>query len=182
MISGELGKSTIGAARVVGRPARSLKLHGAGRLATLLTFAALMAVAASPSHGMDHNYRTSGDIGVYLGVVSAQIVRGHPASHPEQTMHGGVPGGRHQYHVLVAIFEQPSGARVTDAEVMAKVSGEGHVGVRELKLEPMTIADATTYGNYVALPGSDRYTIEVHVRRPGKGENSVTFSYRHGQE
>ena len=145
-------------------------------------FAGFALTTAAPSYAADHNYRTAADFGVYLGVVPAQIVRGHPASHPEQTMHGGTPDGRHQYHILVAIFEQPSGVRVTDAEVTAKVSGEGHVGGRELDLEPMTIADAVTYGNFIALPGSDRYTIEVHVRRPGKGENSVTFSYQHGQE
>lgn len=149
---------------------------------TLLALAALSLTTVSPSGAADANYQIAGDIGVYLGVVPAQIVRGHPASHPEQTMHGGAPDGRHQYHIVVAIFEQPSGARVTDAEVTAKVSGEGHVGGRELNLEPMTIADAVTYGNFIALPGSDRYTIEVRVRRPGKGEKSVTFSYRHGQE
>lgn len=151
-------------------------------LAALVTPAAFWLAAITPSHAAGHNYRTAGDIGVYLGVVPAQIVRGHPASHPEQTMHGGVPGGRHQYHVLVAIFEQPSGTRVTDADVTARVSGEGHVGGRELELEPMTIADAVTYGNFIPLPGRDRYTIEVDVRRPGKGVTSVTFSYQHGQE
>ena len=149
---------------------------------TLAALATLSLITASPSRAADANYQIAGDLGVYLGVVPAQIVRGHPASHPEQTMHGGVPGGRHEYHILVAIFEQPSGARVTDAEVTAKVSGEGRVGGRELELEPMTIADAVTYGNFIGLPGSDRYTIEVHVRRTGKGEKSVTFSYRHGQE
>ena len=151
-------------------------------LAALVTPAAFWLAAIAPSQASDHNYRAAGDLGVYLGVVPAQIVRGHLASHPEQTMHGGAPDGRHQYHIMVAIFEQPSGARVTDAEVSAKVSGEGHVGARELNLEPMTIADAITYGNFIALPGSDRYTIEVHVTRPGKGENTVTFSYRHDQE
>lgn len=149
----------------------------------LLAFAAFWLLAATPSWGMDHNFRTADGIGVYLGVAPAQIVRGHPANHPEQTMHGGAPGGRHQYHLLVAIFEQPSGTRVTDAEVTAKVSGEGHVGGTELKLEPMTIADAVTYGNFVALPGRDRYSIDVDVRRPGKAEPTrVQFSYRHGSE
>lgn len=153
------------------------------RLAVLaaLVAAAFWLAAITPSHAANHNFRTAGDIGVYLGVVPAQIVLGHPPSHPEQTMHGGVPGGRHEYHILVAVFEQPSGTRVTDAEVTAKVSGEGHIGGTNLKLEPMTIADAVTYGNFIALPGSDRYTIDVHVRRPGKAEENVTFSYRHGR-
>lgn len=32
----------------------------------------------------------------------------------------------------------------------------------------MRIADTVTYGGYFDLPGDDRYTIRVEIRRPGR--------------
>jgi hypothetical protein len=137
--------------------------------------AAAIAQDAAP----ENNFQMADGLGVYLGVVPAQIVRGHAPSHPERTMHGGPGGGRHQYHLVVAIFEEPAGTRVTEAEVSALVEGEGHVGGSIIPLEPMTIDSAVSFGNFVALLGSDRYTIKVEVRRPGKAAAAVTFAYQH---
>ena len=100
--------------------------------------------------------RTAGGLTTYLGVMQAEIIRGLPA------MHGGVPAGPHEYHVIVAIFEAGSGARVSDVTVTAKVSG---VGLSGLEREPMSIADTITYGGFFSLPGRDLYTIELAIRR-----------------
>jgi len=102
--------------------------------------------------------RTAGGLTIYLGVMPAEIIKGLPA------MHGGVPAGPHEYHVIVAIFEAGSGARVSDATVTAKVSGVGLSGL-ERTLEPMSIADTITYGGFFSLPGRDLYTIELAIRR-----------------
>jgi uncharacterized protein involved in high-affinity Fe2+ transport len=129
------------------------------------------------------NYKEVGDIAVYLGVVPAALVAGHPAGHAEQRMHGGVPRGLHSYHILIAVFDRDSGERVSDATVAAFVSGEGHVGRSRVVLEPMTIADTITYGNFVSLPGRDRYTIEVEIKRPGSQQpQRVTFTYHHAAQ
>jgi hypothetical protein len=45
-------------------------------------------------------------------------------------MHGGAPGGSHDYHLVTAIFDAASAARVSDATVIAKVSGLGLSGRR----------------------------------------------------
>lgn len=121
-------------------------------------------------------YKTASGLTVYLGVMPAQIVKGHPA------MHGGTPRGSHQYHVVVAIFDAISGARISDAAVAAKVSGLGLSG-RVTTLEPMKIADTTTYGTFVNFPGADLYTIELTVQRSGSREPVVVeLKYDHRGE
>lgn len=124
----------------------------------------------------ESRYKTAGGLTVYLGVMPAQIVKGHPA------MHGGTPRGAHQYHVVVAIFDAVSGVRISDAAVAAKVSGLGLSGP-VTTLEPMKIADTTTYGTFVNLPGTDLYTIELTIRRSRSVEPVIMeFKYDHRRE
>lgn len=106
-------------------------------------------------------------VAVYLGVIPGQIVRGHPTGHTETAMHGGPPHDPDTYHLVVALFDDATGARVEDAEVSASVSGLGHVGTRHIRLEPMSIAATVTYGGFVQMPPRDRYTINLEVRRRG---------------
>ena len=122
---------------------------------------------------------TAGGLTAYLGVMPAEIVKGHPSSHPEGTMHGGTPIGAHEYHVVVAIFDAGSGARISDARETAKVSGLGLSGP-EKALEPMAIANTITYGGFFELPGADLYTVSVTVRRPGAQARVILdFRYDH---
>ena len=80
---------------------------------------------------------------IYLGIVPAEIMRGHPKEHPQGTMHGGVPREREQYHVMVALFDAKTGQRITDADVKASVAALGRTG-SPVTLEPMNIADTIT--------------------------------------
>jgi hypothetical protein len=136
--------------------------------------AMVSAQAAEPE-----NYKTIDGVAVYLGLLPAEMIRGHGATHPEATMHGGQPKGSHVYHVTVALFDRTTNARITDAEVRARASGVGLAGA-ERALEPMTIADTVTYGNYFALPGQGTYEIQVEIRRPGTAAPlKVQFTYDH---
>jgi len=124
----------------------------------------------------ESRYKTAGGLTVYFGVMPAEIVKGHPA------MHGGTPRGAPQYHVVVAIFDAVSGARISNAAVAAKVSGLGLSGP-VTTLEPMKIADTTTYDTFVNFPGADLYAIELTVRRSGSREPVVVeFKYDHRRE
>ena len=124
-------------------------------------------------------YKLAGGLAVYLGVIPAEMIRGHPKGHPEAEMHGGVPSGRHVHHVMVAIFDDASGERTTDAVVTASVTGLGLAGT-EKTLYPMTIADAPTYGAYFDLPGRDRYRNRIETTRPGAARPvKVEFEYDH---
>ena len=162
-------------------PTRREFLRGA--VGSVAAFGLGCLASASAAFAADATFREAGDFAVYLGVAPAAIVKGHPVGHVERQMHDGVPAGRHEYHVVIAILDRVSGERINDAQVTATISGEGHVGGSPIKLEPMEIADTMTYGNFVALPGRDRYTIAVAIRRPGQSRpTEVTFSYRHGPE
>lgn len=127
----------------------------------------------------DDNYRTKGGLAVYLGVLPAAMIQGHPKDHPEEAMHGGVPSGQHAYHVMAAVFDAASGERVEDALVEARVAEPGLAGVTR-RFEPMLIADTITYGNYFRLSGDGPYRIDLSITRPGLATpTSVGFTYEH---
>ena len=149
--------------------------------ARMLYFTCMLLIAASFAFGFaataaeDGQFKTAGGLSVYLGVVPAEILKG-----PE--MHGGAPSGRHEYHLVVAIFDVASNTRVSDATVTAQVSGLGLSGSQKL-LEPMKIADTVTYGGYFYLPGADRYTVKLTVQRPGsRPPVNFDFNYQHGRQ
>jgi hypothetical protein len=107
------------------------------------------------------------------------MTKGHPSSHEEATMHGGPGAWAHQFHILVAVFDAGTGKRVEDANVSASVTGVGLAGTKQT-LEPMRIADTTTYGNYYDLGGSSRFRIVVEVKRPNEAKPvTVEFAYKH---
>jgi hypothetical protein len=152
------------------------------RLKPVLHVIAAIAVLAgiAPAFAQDiAPYKLAGGLAVYLGVIPAEMITGHPKGHAEAQMHGGVPSGRHVHHVMVAIFDDASGQRITDAVVTANAAGLGLAGT-EKTLEPMTIADAVTYGTYFDLPGRDRYRIRIEIARPGAARPVIAeFEYDH---
>jgi hypothetical protein len=150
-----------------------------------LAFSAVLACASLLFWGSvaiaagDAPYRLAGGLAVYVGVVPAEIVKGHPSGHPEQTMHGGAPKGAHEYHVVAAIFDATTGVRVSDAAVTAQISGLGLSGTKK-KLDPMEIAHTISYGGFFDLPGRDLYTIGLTIERPGQPKPvSLEFKYDH---
>jgi hypothetical protein len=84
----------------------------------------VVAIAALRAQATDGTANADG-LRAYLGVVPAEIVKGHPSKHPEAVMHGGAPEGAHEYHIVVAIFDTATGDRISNATVTAKVSGLG---------------------------------------------------------
>ncbi|PSC02412.1 hypothetical protein SLNSH_24250 [Alsobacter soli] len=134
---------------------------------------------ARPHADVLEPYQKAGDLGVYLGIIPAQIARRHPSEHPEATMHGGPAEGR-DMHVVVAIFDA-AGNRVEDAEVSDAIAEVGQVGRRRARLEPMKIADTITFGAFVAMFRSGRQSIEVENRRPGSSAvQTASFTYDPG--
>jgi hypothetical protein len=133
----------------------------------------VVAATAARAQGIDDYKKTADGLTVYFGVMPAEIVKGRPI------MHGGVPPGPHEHHIVVAIFDAAGATRVSVATVIAKVSGLGLSG-SEKTLEPMKIADTITYGGFFNLPGADLYTITVSIRRPGSQQPvSLDFKYDH---
>lgn len=139
---------------------------------------AVTLLAASAAGAADSGqHKRVGGIDVYYGVMPAAIAGEHPAPHPEQSMHRGVPAGKDSYHLVVALFDA-DGRRITDAKVSASVGEPGMAG-RRVTLEAMPIADAMSYGNYVTLKGRGPYRIAVEVRLPGRERPlEALFDYR----
>jgi hypothetical protein len=143
----------------------------------LLVGGAVSSVMADAT--ADDNYKIKGGLAVYLGVLPAAMIQGHPRGHPEEAMHGGVPSGRHAYHVMAAVFDAASGERVEDAVVEARVAEPGLARVTR-RLDPMLIADTVTYGNYFQLSGDGPYRIDLSITRPGLATPvSVELTYEH---
>ena len=133
----------------------------------------IVAVLVALARPLNEYKRSADGLTAYLDVMPAAFVKGH------QTMHGGTSDGPHEYHIVAAIFDQAGATRVSDATVMAKVSGLGLLR-HEAKLEPMNIADTSTYGAFFYLPDVDVYTIELTIQRPGSQQPVILdFNYDH---
>lgn len=146
-----------------------------GTAALLLIFAA--SAAATPVTPATQPLTLDG-MTIYVGVLPAAMITGHAPEHPEETMHGGVPGGSHQFHLVVTLFDAASGARITGAQVKARVAELGLAGTEQV-LEPMAIADTETYGGYFRLAGDNPFRIALEIRRSDGGQvTRAEFEYR----
>jgi len=102
------------------RRRQRVDLRSARRIA-LAACAAVVALSPAAMSYAASDYRAVAVDGyaICLGIVPAAIVQGHPPEHPERKMHGGVARGRSQQHVMVAVFEAATGARIDSAVVAA---------------------------------------------------------------
>lgn len=116
---------------------------------------------------------------IYLGVVSAESLRAQSSkAGTESSMHGGIPGGRGQYHVNVSLFDSKTRTTITDAQVEASVR-EPVSGGEKKKLELVTFNNMPSYGNYFRMSGNSAYTITVRIRRPGIAQPiETTFGFK----
>lgn len=148
--------------------------------AALAGIVALLLTAAFAADSSQH--KVVQGVAIYLGVFPAEMILGHPRPHTEAEMHDGVPGGQHQQHVVVALFDNVTGKRITGARVKANVSGVGLSGVQK-KLEPMLIAGTVSYGNYFnMLAPSNPYHIQVRIELPGvAGVIEAQFDYQYAR-
>lgn len=145
--------------------------------ALLLILAAQLSFAAAGGQ-----YKTVAGMSVYVGVLPAEMLLGHPKGHHEREMHGGVPVGINHYHVVIALFDAANGQRITDAEVKLGGASFGMATTRK-KAEPMLINNVVTYGAYISLPGSGPYKLQLEIRRPGaRNAVEVEFDYPFAQK
>jgi len=148
--------------------------------AALAGIAALLLTAAFAADSSRH--KVVHGVAIYLGVFPAEMILGHPRPHTEAEMHGGVPAGQHRYHVVVALFDNATGKRITGARVKANVSEIGLSGVQK-KLEPMLVAGTVSYGNYFNMPATNNpYRINVQIELPGVVDViEAQFDYQHAR-
>ena len=152
---------------------RRRSLLAAGAVLSL----AVLVTASPPGRADDQSqYKVVDGIGVYYGIVPAGIVRGHSKSHAEGSMHGGPPQGN-EMHLVVALFDAATAARIEDAKVRARISALGAGGPLKV-LKTMSIAGTVSYGEFFPLAAGDRYAIHLEIERPGAARTTtVEFVY-----
>lgn len=137
----------------------------AHRVLAAIGLAGLMIAPVAGHAGVVDGVQTADGLTIYLGVVPAALVRGHPTGHPEAQMHGGAPGSSHSMHIVAAVFDRKSGARITKANVVAHILEPGGIQ-RSVRLQPMTVAGALTFGGYTSFARGIDYRIGIRVDRP----------------
>jgi hypothetical protein len=151
------------------------------RLAALVF--ALLCLTADPRAALaqsdDGLSQTKDGLTAYIGVTPSAVVKKQATGESPPMMQSGMPSGRHEVHVVVAMLEAASGARVSDANVTAQVSGLALVGPIK-SLEAMEIANTITYGGFFDMAGSELYTVKLTIMRPGAASPVVMeLSYDH---
>lgn len=117
-------------------------------------------------------------VAVYLGILPSEFIQGHPDKQIEKTMHQGKFAFRQRIHIVIALFDDKTGKRIENATVMASVMKTG-TAVQSKQLEPMSIADTITYGNYFNMPANEIYHIKLSIKlKSGKVINSK-FTHKH---
>ncbi len=141
--------------------------------------AALIALAGTASAQTTSDFAEVDGVTIYLAVLPAEMLRGFPSGSEESRMHGGVPRGKHIHHVQVALFDTQTGDRIDGAQVTATVAEIGLGGVTKT-LQPFTIGDALTYGQYFEFEKRLHFDVNIRATLPGgKRVVETTFDYEH---
>jgi cytochrome c5 len=120
---------------------------------------------AAPAAASDPLHKTIEGMEVHLGVLPAESLRAHGGADAQKMLYGGVPGGKGYFLVNVTLRDSASKAEIRNAQVEARVANLMSGETR--KLEPATINNSVSYGNYFQMPGRDPYTVTLQIRKPG---------------
>lgn len=116
---------------------------------------------------------------IYYGVLPAELIaqqEHESGKHMQPTNEAGAD----THHLVVAIFEEQTGKRLSEASVRARVEPLGGASQEKL-LEPMKIAGTVTFGNFFRMEGDMPYVIHLRIHR-NEGSPSdveVALPYRH---
>lgn len=150
----------------------------------LAAAASALALAAMPAEaGLNKGSVTVDSAIVFLGVVPASQTRDYASERAgEMKMGGAAANDVNSIHLVVALFDQGSGRRITDARVSARFLGER--GRRwSVRLLPMTMNGATTYGAYSNMGGNNKASIFIDVTRPTRrSSQNLTARFEYFQD
>lgn len=130
----------------------------------------LISVAAGCGDraNLPRDSQTVGGIRIHLGVVPATRVPDHPTGQGDPgALHGGTPEGRGSHHVVVALFDARTGARIVDAKVRGGVGDQSDNHAPDQELEPMPVDGAMSYGTFFLMQTPGLYRIHLEILRRG---------------
>ena len=136
------------------------------------SFAAAMAAAflfaAFPGARAQERQEKEG-LTLYWGLVPEAVAAQRL---PVEEIHGGKPiGGGKVHHLVLAVFESRSGARVGDAIVRAQVSESGIVQEPAKYVPAMAGGGAGSYGQLFGMVHEGPYRFTVWVKRPARRDD-----------
>jgi len=121
---------------------------------------------AEPAAASDPSHKSIAGMEIYLGVLPAESLRTrHAGSDAENKLYGGIPSGSGYFLVNVTLRDSGTKAEIKDAQVRARVANLMSGATKAL--EPATINNSVSYGNYFQMPGKDAYTVTLQIRKPG---------------
>ena len=139
-----------------------------------LAGAALVIAPTSSAAGVVDGVKTVDDLTIYLGVVPAAIVRGHTAE-LDAAIQAGLPRSSvHSVHIVAAVFNKTSGARLENIQLRARIHpirAPGHGTAPKswtVALQPMRVNGALTFGAFTNLGSWQDARISVDVTRPSR--------------
>ena len=162
-------RGTVGPARRVG-----WALVGAAAVA-LAAFAAI--AQAAPTDQRQQNER----ITLYYGVVPAALSQAALAAHPPAAdAHGAVRPAADTHHLVVALFDTPTGQRITQATVTVRHTPPTGAAMSKV-LEPMPLGDTLSYGSTFVIAEGRGHRFRIEVRRDERVERfDVVYDNVHG--
>ena len=121
---------------------------------------------AEPAAASDPSHKSIAGMEIYLGVLPAESLRARQAgSDAEKKLYGGIPSGSGYFLVNVTLRDSGTKTEIKDAQIRARVANLMSGATKAL--EPATINDSVSYGNYFQMPGKDPYTVTLQIRKPG---------------
>jgi hypothetical protein len=151
-----------------------------GLCATLVA-SILFVSGCGQSKPLPHGSQTIEGMEINLGVIPAELIRGHSTQpNDPNALHGGAAPNTGSHHIVVALFDARTGARITDARIRAGVGERSSKQATEQWLEPMQIAGTTTYGAFFPMTGREEWRIHLEIYRPGQARPvAADFGYEH---
>lgn len=141
---------------------------------------ALIVLSAFVTNGYASHpgqYQVVDGLRIYLAVLPAEMLRGHPIEHPASQMHRDTYiSGKRQHHIMVSLFDVKTGVRYEHARIMARIIGDNFTGPERL-LEIMVLDETQSYGNYFNLPDGEPYQIELVIQRGADKKVKVVFQH-----
>jgi hypothetical protein len=149
-------------------------------LSPVVVFAVLISGCGDYAD-LPRSSQTVDDVTIYLGVMPARLVQGHSTvPGGPQALHGGTAQNRASHHIVVALFDAKTGARITDARIRAGVGDRSYNAEHGRSLEPMQIAGMMSYGNFFLMEGGGTWRIHLEIFLAGASRPiEADFAYAH---
>lgn len=147
----------------------------------VLASGALLFAGCGDFGDLPRSEQTVDGMTIYLGVVPAELVQGHSTQPGDpKALHGGTPKDRASHHIVVALFDARTGARISDARVRAGVGDHSYNHEPTRWLEAMQIDGTVTYGGFFLMQGRGVWRVHLEIHRPGAVKpTEADFAYEH---